>query len=257
MRIMTFNLRTDFIFDRQNRWRYRSDMVYKLIKKYDCPVIGVQEMNNDMFSDMSSNLENYNFVGKPRTRRLFSERNDILVRRDFKVLESDTFWLSNKPDKQSSTIWYSLFPRICTTAAIEGVDGSKFRVYNTHLDVLLPRAREYQFRKLKEYIDIKAEKDRLPVIIMGDFNARPHSRLIKGISGIKGDNHGFTAVQQSDSTLLLRGTMGGFKGKKHGPHIDYIFVSDSIEILSAEIIEYSEKGKYPSDHYPVMASIKF
>ena len=43
MRIMTFNLRCDFILDINNRWSNRKDMVINIIKKYKPDIIGVQE----------------------------------------------------------------------------------------------------------------------------------------------------------------------------------------------------------------------
>lgn len=35
-----------------------------------------------------------------------------------------------------------------------------------------------------------------------------------------------------------------------------LFVSEDIEIIDAQIIKYNVNGKYPSDHYPLMAEIK-
>ena len=49
--------------------------------------------------------------------------------------------------------------------------------------------------------------------------------------------------------------MGTFKGREKGMHIDYIFVSEEFNIKHVEIIRNNINGKYPSDHYPIMATI--
>lgn len=93
MRIMTFNLRTDFPLDINNRWRNRASIVYEVFDKYKCDIVGVQELNNIMFRDISRNVEGFNIVGKPRTKKISMERNDILVAKEHEVIESNTFWL--------------------------------------------------------------------------------------------------------------------------------------------------------------------
>ena len=49
--------------------------------------------------------------------------------------------------------------------------------------------------------------------------------------------------------------MSGFKGIEKGLHIEYIFVSEDLEIVDVDIIKDNENGKYPSDHYPLIADI--
>ena len=44
MRVMSFNLRSDFILDFKNRWDNRRELVYDIIKKYQCDIMEVQEV---------------------------------------------------------------------------------------------------------------------------------------------------------------------------------------------------------------------
>ena len=53
MKVMTFNLRTDFLLDINNRWNKRKEIVYDILNNNDCDIIGVQELNNKMFKDIS------------------------------------------------------------------------------------------------------------------------------------------------------------------------------------------------------------
>ena len=255
MKVMTFNLRTDFLLDINNRWNKRKEIVYDILNNNDCDIIGVQELNNKMFKDISKEALGYNIIGNPRSLKYFIERNDILVSKKHKILEYSTFWLSEDPEKIGSAIWYSVYPRICTTALIRLNDGNIVRVYNTHLDFLLSKAREYGLKKIGEYMDKQHEKDNYPAIIMGDFNASPTSKAIKNFSEGKYSSKKFIAVQDHKKEIYNMSTMSKFKGNKKGLHIDYIFVTEEFKVLDTEILEYNKNGKYPSDHYPMIAKL--
>lgn len=149
-----------------------------------------------------------------------------------------------------------MYPRICTTAAIKLNNNKIIRVYNTHLDCLLPKAREYGLKKIGEYIEKQYDKDGFPVILMGDFNANPNSDLIKKF--LKGDytSKKLTAVQEFKKDIYGVSTMSKFKGNKKGYHIDYIFTSEEFNVKDTSIVEYNKEGKYPSDHYPLIAELQ-
>lgn len=256
LKIMTFNLRCDFPLDFKNRWNNRKHIVYDILNKYECQIIGIQESTEIMYEDIKSNISDYNIVGMPRSRKFFSERNDILIWDQYEICESKTFWLSDTPDVIGSSKWFSVFPRICTTAVVKTEGEIKIRVCNCHLDCFTSKAREYELRRLIEIIDIEQEKEELPLIIMGDFNSKPDSRLIQNLSnGVYGKKK-ITAVQDFDKELYMNSTMSMFKGNKRGVHIDYIFVSEEFKVNNVEIIRHNENGRYPSDHYPLMADIE-
>lgn len=255
MKVMSFNVRADSILDVRNRWKHRSEIVYEVIKKYDCDVVGLQEVTDRMYMDLNKAIDGYYMIGKGRTKRYFNERNNLLVKEDYNLLEEETFWLSKTPSKTGSSVWYSMFPRICTTAVIQLANNLKIRIYNTHLDCLLPSAREYGLKKIGEYVGECYQKEKLPCILMGDFNAGPQSKLIQQFSQGSYSDKRFIAVQDVKKEIYNEATMGHFKGKTRGLHIDYIFVSEEFEIKDVEIIKYQKNNKYPSDHYPILAEI--
>lgn len=256
MRVMSFNLRSDFILDFKNRWDKRKHIVYEVIDKYDCDIIGVQEVTNKMFDDIIDNFKSYTIVGSARSKKYFSERNNLFVKNKNKIIKHNTFWLSKSPDKVGSQLWYSLYPRICTTAVVELENGDKVRVYNTHLDCFLPQARDFGLKKLSQFIDKNRKEEKLPVIVMGDFNATPDSKIIKKFTAGEYNTDRFVAVQEVKRELYKKSTMSKFKGKENGLHIDYIFVSEDLEIVDVDIVKYNDNGSYPSDHYPLIADIK-
>lgn len=255
MKIMTFNVRSDNVLDVKNRWNHRADIVYSLIKEYPCDILGMQEVSNAMHEDLCENIDQYEIIGLGRTKKLFSEKNSVLVANKHHIIEHETFWLSKTPKKQGSTIWYSLFPRICTTAMINLNNEIKIRIYNTHLDCLLPHAREYGLKKIGDFMQKHHAKEKIPCILMGDFNATPNSKVIQEFSSGRYMNKKFIAVQESDKTIYEKSTMSMFRGKQKGMHIDYIFVSEEFTINDVEILRYNQDGRYPSDHYPIVADI--
>lgn len=256
MRVMSFNLRADNFFDIGNRWAKRSHIVYEVLENYDCDIVGFQEVTELMHKDIRQNIIDYLITGRRRCKRYFSERNSLLVSKRHKVLNTKTFWLSNKPNQEGSRIWYAILPRICTMATVRLEDGREVRVYNTHLDFLLPKARMFQLKRLIEQIEINNKKEKRPYILMGDFNATPDSKLIKALRENQNTKTKFIAVQDYDTTLYDVTTMSMFVGKQKGLHIDYIFVSEEFEIENVEIVKYNKSNKYPSDHYPLVADLK-
>lgn len=256
VRIMTFNVRSDSLFDGKNRWHKRRELVFEVLEKYDCDIIGLQEVTPKMHQDLQKRLVDYEMIGQARTKKWFVEHNNILVSKRHHILEEETFWLSNHPKKEGSSIWYSVFPRICTTAKIKLQSGELIRVYNTHLDCYLSPARNYGLKKIMTYIKKQQAVEKLPIILMGDFNASPHHRLIKDF--IKGETNTekLIAVQEYDQTIYQKATMGKFKDKEHGMHLDYIFISPEYKAVNTQIIKDNKQGRFPSDHYPLMADIR-
>lgn len=255
MRVMTFNLRCDTPLDFSNRWDNRKSMVYHVINESDCDIIGTQEVKGNMFMDLKENIEGYNIIGEARSKKVSSERNNILISKRHIIQEHKTYWLSETPDKAGSRIWYSYVPRICTMAVIKVLGKQKMRIFNSHLDNLIPRTREYGLKKLMEIIEKEQEKEELPILLMGDFNAVPDSKLIRNLKAGKYSKKKLTPVQETNKVLYSEATRDKFARTKNGIHIDYIFVSDEIEVVGAEIIKYNINGKYPSDHYPLAANI--
>lgn len=253
---MTFNLRADNVLDLRNRWNKRSEIVRRMLERPIYDVIGLQEVTPKMSIDLAQNISHYTLIGEGRTKRFFNEQNSLLINNSYRLIESETFWLSKTPQKTGSSIWYSLFPRICTTAVIQLANYQKIRIYNTHLDCILPHAREYGLKAIIKAIETHHDKEQLPCILMGDFNATPGSKLITQFSKGAYSHKRFIAVQDFNKDIYKETTMGMFRGKERGMHIDYIFVSEEFEIQDVQIYKYNELGRYPSDHYPIVADLK-
>ena len=52
------------------------------------------------------------------------------------------------------------------------------------------------------------------------------------------------------------GTFNQFKGIRSGDKIDYILAQPGTQVLQAEILHDNKDNRYPSDHFPVKATLR-
>src|SRR5690349_15305903 len=64
--VMTYNIRFDNPGDGINQWSSRKEKVFKLIKKYDPDIFGVQEALHHQLTDIQKSCKNYKFIGVGR-----------------------------------------------------------------------------------------------------------------------------------------------------------------------------------------------
>lgn len=254
MRVMTFNLKADSLFDIQDRWKKRCDVVYDVMRKYDCDIIGTQEVTMKMAKDLKEHMKSYHQIGISRTNYFFMERNTVFLKKEYRVLKNRTFWLSQEPDKKGSSMWHSLFPRICTMVISE-IKGRKICIYNTHLDCLSPWARHEGMRIILNDMYNYRQQEKMPCLLTGDFNVRADSKLMKEFKSAAYRLNGLRATQDIKPELYEKTTMGEFKGKEYGRHIDYIFATKEFDVKNVEIVKDHHNGQYPSDHYPILAEL--
>lgn len=250
IKVATFNLRRDFIFDFNRRWNVRSNIAVDIIKQSCADIIGVQELLPLMKDDLKSKLTEYYFIGNGRCKKQMNEHSDIIINnKKFEIDSYETFWLSRKPDVPGSRLMTAMFPRICTAAIIK-YNGKRIRVYNTHLDNVSPWARLYSIDLILENIKHQNEIEQMPVILTGDFNARPDSKVIY-------------KLMNNDCIKLINvftgeGTYHGMRykyGKYYHRQYDYIFVSDDINVNAVYLDKTVHDNIYPSDHYPLIAEL--
>ena len=263
IKVASFNLRHDSPLgacSRVRSWKARRELAARMIRDSGAAIIGVQEMMPAMKEDILSRLRGYSVFGSGRTRKLLGEHSAILVRREkAEARFSDTFWLSKHPEKSGSRAYFSAFPRICTVCEVYVEEWQRtVRVFNTHLDHICAPARTLSVRIILEYMHRLNKKEKLPTILMGDMNARPGSKPIRILAE---NQHNYpdihlTNIFSSPRAEEAGNTYHGFKGKRKGAPIDYIFVSEEFEVDRAYVDTSSENGLYPSDHYPLMAVLR-
>ena len=250
--VMTFNIRYGTAPDGENHWTKRRDQLFALLRERAPDVVGLQEALHSQIAEVVAAVPGYEYVGVGRSDgRQGGEYTAILYRAArLHPRRSDTFWLSDTPGVVNSKTWGNRIERICTWAYFEDAQGTPFYVYNVHLDHESQPSREKSAALLLERI--AAQQPPAPVIITGDFNAGEQNPAVNAMRSTFRDSF---RVRHPDAKEV--GTFTGFKiGATGGDKIDYVFVSAGVEVIDAEIVRVSADGRYPSDHFPVTATLR-
>jgi endonuclease/exonuclease/phosphatase family metal-dependent hydrolase len=261
IRVMTFNIRTGTANDGENDWSLRKEFVCDVIRQYTPDVLGVQEACRFQLDEFNQRLPEYGEIGIGRDGGTEGEYSSILyLKQRFDVNESGTFWLSDTPTTPSAH-WGNRHRRICTwVRLIDKKSTLAFYVYNTHLDHQSQPAREKSAQLIMKYIHERTHPD--PFVLTGDFNAGEDNPVIGYLNGTATFAEP-NPIPLVDSFRMLHpndkgvGTSHGFTGASDGPKIDYIWGAPDIRTSEASILRINREGRYPSDHYPVTAQLRF
>jgi endonuclease/exonuclease/phosphatase family metal-dependent hydrolase len=261
-KVMTFNLRVNVAVDGMNAWDYRVGQAAQIIRQSGADVVGIQEGQLSMLKDLERELPTYSWIGTGRRGGTEDEYCAIFYKSSkLTVTNHHTFWLSETPNIPGSLSWKTRFPRICTRCdfQFDQQPEHQFSVFNTHLDHISEEARRNSALLIWE--TMKASSCSMPSLLTGDFNAMPESDVIRFFRGEiqieeKKSNliDCYSILSEKNENKL--GTYHAFTGKTKGGPIDYIFATPSISIMDTKIIKKTVEGKYPSDHFPVIARLK-
>jgi len=252
-KVMTYNIRLDVASDGENTWDLRKDHVANLLQFYEPDIVGIQEGLPHQVHYLDSLLQNYNVLGQGRDGGQKGEQSSIFYNENtFEEVESNTFWLSETPEKVSKG-WDAQLNRICTYALFKNKETKEvFWVFNTHLDHIGEAARLKSVQLIHEMIATKNKKN-YPVVIMGDLNSEPESNPVKFLN----ENY-LNSKKEAAFVYNATGTFNGFDFfKPVTAEIDYVFLSkQKIVVKKHAVLTDSYSCKYPSDHFPVMVEFQ-
>lgn len=250
--VMTFNIRYGTADDGLNRWEMRRGQLIELLKEENADVIGLQEALHFQIDEILAALPDYRMVGVGRSDGGHGGEYAAILYRASRLIvrQAGTFWFSDTPEIVASNTWGNAIERICTWALIEDQQGRSFHIYNLHLDHVSQPSREKSVRLLLDRIAARAPSG--PVVVTGDFNTGETNPATRAMLSAFRDSF---RVAHPDATEV--GTANQFTlGQTTGEKIDYVFVDSAAEVLSADILRKSVDGRYPSDHFPVVARIR-
>ena len=259
---MTFNLRHASTSG-PHPWPERRPVLRKLLRGESPHLIGTQEGLYQQLRDIEQDLgAGYAWIG---TGREGGSRGEFVAifydTRRLTPLEYDHFWLSGTPGTIGSTDDYAQeeeragSPRMATCVRF-GVRGTPavFYALNTHLDNRSGTARRRAATQLARYLTDRLDPE-LPRIVTGDFNAP----AVAGTSVYD--------TMLNEGSLVDSWTRAATRGEQYGTwhgyeqpvpggaRIDWILTSPDVITRHAAIKTYSDRGRYPSDHLPVQATI--
>jgi len=250
--VMTFNIRYGTANDGENRWEARRGQMFALLKAHNPDVIGLQEALHFQIDETLAAVPGYRMAGVGRSDGGQGGEYAAILYRDrrLSVRRTNTFWMSDTPDVVKSNTWGAALERICTWALFDDKLGTPFYAFNLHMDHVSQPAREKSVALVLDRI--RTRTPALPVVVTGDFNTGESNPVTQAMLAAFRDTF---RVLHPDAKEV--GTANQFKlGTTMGDKIDYIFVEPATEVLSADIIRTAVDGRYPSDHFPVVARIR-
>lgn len=252
--VMTFNIRTAIGRDGDNSWPFRKNLVSETILDSDPDIVGLQEALAEQIAFLESEMPEYRWIGVDRGLNGgegLSEATPIFYKyREMAPIESGTFWLSDDPNPPTERRRVS---RIVTWARFHLFETrQQVYVYNTHFTL-----RRGQ-RQLQSASQINAHIADLPrgsaVLVMGDFNAVAETSETWQVATSDGLRDAWVVAEHREGPAL---TANGFRAPRQGweGRIDWLLVGGPIAVDRVETVVNSSNGRYPSDHYPVVASL--
>lgn len=253
IRVASYNLRYANRSDSGNLWENRLPAVCNLIKFHQFEIFGTQEGLRHQLDSLAARLPDFNWYGKGRDDGdAKGEHSAIFFKQSvFDLLDKGDFWLSETPGKPGPG-WDARFNRICSWVKLKHKRSKKiFYVFNVHYDHQGVKARVNSSLLILDKIRAIAGKQ--PAILTGDFNGDHQSEWYRSIqnSGWMKDSY-----RLAPEPYAPNGSFNGFNGQKIAPGIiDHIFVTAPFKVQQWGLLTDTYYGKFPSDHFPVLAVV--
>jgi len=257
VKVMTTNIRYASPNDGINIWDNRKDWLCEHINFEEVDILGGQEVIYTQLQDMITRLPDYSYVGIGRNGGKEGEFCPVFYKKDkYELLDSNTFWLSETPEKENSKGWDAALPRIVTWVKLKDKNTSKvFYFFNTHFDhkgeVARLKSADLLIKKTQEIAGA------VPFFVTGDFNFPPSVEAYTVIS--KENNEDYILKDTHNNAQKNYGPKYTFNGFNLEPdenreRIDYIFYHGNIAINKHHVIDGQRGAKYISDHFPIIVN---
>lgn len=251
LKLITSNIRFSNPSDGDHDWPNRLPLLVDLFQKFVPDILGTQEGRIGQLKELDELLPDLVLIDSHRDwidermyPCLFINPQTISFER------SGDVWLSKTPEMAGSKSFESAFPRLFTWMEVTLKESArKLMIVNTHLDHILDSTRVEQIKVLIN--EVKKINNR-ELIILGDFNESP-------LTSIKSDLMEEFKLKDPwvEKKYAEETSHHGFNGIKavSGDRIDWILIPLSYECRKFVMDKTSRGGVYPSDHYPMLATV--
>jgi endonuclease/exonuclease/phosphatase family metal-dependent hydrolase len=250
LKVMTFNIRYANPNDGDDYWEKRKEQVVDLIDLVGADFVGFQEVLPEQYAFLTEQLDQYSWIY--RSREVNPGKGEAVPlaynHNNWDCIWSETFWLSDTPEIPGSNTWEAACNRVTSWGLFCHIrSADTLLVCNTHFDHISQKARKNSALLILE--KLAASGLDYPFILLGDLNGGPANEAVQILLERLDDPFPLFHEDQSQA-----GTYNGFKGLRDGKRIDYILSNGLIDAISIEIRHDEEAGRYPSDHFPVVAT---
>lgn len=248
--VMSFNVRYPAKSDGPDLWDLRKDYLVETVRKYAPDIMGTQELFKLQGDYIVEKIPEYTWFGVSRRGNTEDEHMGIFYKKDkLNLLDSGNYWLSETPERPNSQSWGASLPRMVTWGLFEiKTSGKKFLYLNTHFAHRREdeTARQNSAKTIATRVEI--HNPEMPVVLTGDFNAPTDGPAYQIIAKVMKDAWKDAAKREGP-----QGTFHGFRGKPGEARIDWIMYRAPWKVTEALTITDNRDGRYPSDHFPVLA----
>jgi endonuclease/exonuclease/phosphatase family metal-dependent hydrolase len=160
--------------------------------------------------------------------------------------------LSNTPEVVGSASWGNSVKRMVSWVRFRDLKTNKeFYFWNTHFDHRSQPSREKSAQLIVSRVD--ALKTKLPVILVGDFNAAAKAnRAYDTLTGQGAFKDSFDTAKEKVNAGW--NTFNSFRKTEKGKRrIDWILTQGPVKVNRTEIVLFDKAKQLPSDHQPVTA----
>jgi endonuclease/exonuclease/phosphatase family metal-dependent hydrolase len=264
IRVMSFNVLNARSGHHSGPWAKRKEAAAMAIWAFGPDLLGVQELQDVQAEYLCGQLREYEFISAGRNEGLLAgESVGIFYRAErFEKLKEGHFWLSRKPDVPGSRSWGAMSSRIASWVILRDRRhpgrGKPLLFISTHFDALSRWARFRSAHMVRERIAMLVGVGG-PAIVTGDFNANAGRKLYEAMLG---DPAGKGLVL-FDSYRAVHPVKEEHEGTWHGRGIrlpgrlDWILHTRQFAVVDAYIDRNKRNGRYPSDHFPVTATLRW
>lgn len=252
LKIMSYNVLMNL--EKTGRPATALDDMISTIRAEDPDILGTQENIYPIHEAFEKGLPEYSFYKGAIIYDSDGRGNYVYWKTDkFNVVEKGSLYMSDTPDVKSK-FEGSKENRCFTYLIFESKEtGSRFLYVNIHTDYRADESiRVKQMRCVTAFLKAHAN---LPAIVGGDLNATPNAT---SLMTFKAENPTIALTSEAaNSKGDVGGTLDGGEFMRRDAYVfDHIFVhTDRIAINYYSVVNNLFKGKYPSDHLPVVAHL--
>lgn len=244
LRVMTYNVHSCIGMDGKVAPR----RIARVINRYMPDIIALQEVDVDRAASLHID----------QARALAAELNMNLYYHPVRCFDGEQFGnaiLSRHPMRliDASPLFTSVTPlrsRMPAVGQARGAlhveidfNGASFSMINTHLGVT-PQERRTQIADLLS--EPRFTKERVPLIVCGDFNASPKQYAYKQVAKRMND------VQLQNNGETVNKT---FPSRYPTMRIDHMFVDKGVDVVNV-FVPSNQMTKVASDHLPLIADLR-
>ncbi|GAA4790934.1 hypothetical protein GCM10023231_18560 [Olivibacter ginsenosidimutans] len=234
-KVLSFNIRHNADGDPQSLDE-RKGNIRQIIVDNTPDVFGLQEFSDNFFEDwFRAQMADLDYGEYYDTSITGSPKTIFFKNSRFTLQRSGTARLGAAGTTNTAT-WVVLKDKITANS---------YFISNSHWQYDSQPKRIENSNALAEMVK-QENTDKLPIIVFGDLNAKPGTTEIKSLQSALGV---VDALGDRDGDLTFHGWDATGNSK-----IDWIMSDRSMAFTSSKVITTSYNGKWPSDHWPVVAT---